>query len=113
MPGTHGCGQVVNGWGRPRSPAPATRRPAVAATRSRPASVWTSSRRRTHDRTDSASALRAAGLDEGRLALYTLAQRLSLTAGPLRLLDGDFPDRAFMAGIAEYNLNKVLEAARS
>ncbi|WP_245665219.1 phosphotransferase family protein [Actinoplanes subtropicus] len=31
------------------------------------------------------------GLDEARLAFYLLAQRLSLTAGPLRLLDGDFP----------------------
>lgn len=50
-----------------------------------------------------------AGLDEDRLALYMLAQRLSLTAGPLRLLDGDFPDRAFMAGIAEYNLKQALE----
>ncbi|GAA1369435.1 phosphotransferase family protein [Streptomyces beijiangensis] len=49
------------------------------------------------------------GLDENRLALYVLAQRLSLTAGPLRLLDGDFPGRAFMAGIAEYNLKKALE----
>ncbi|WP_328665909.1 aminoglycoside phosphotransferase family protein [Streptomyces sp. NBC_00322] len=49
------------------------------------------------------------GLDEDRLSLYMLAQRLSLTAGPLRLLDGDFPDRAFMAGIAEYNLKKALE----
>ncbi|MFJ6569277.1 phosphotransferase family protein [Streptomyces sp. NPDC091292] len=49
------------------------------------------------------------GLDEDRLALYLLAQRLSLTAGPLRLLDGDFPDRAFMAGIAEYNLKQALE----
>ncbi|MGW4562911.1 phosphotransferase family protein [Streptomyces sp. NPDC004561] len=49
------------------------------------------------------------GLDEDRLALYTLAQRLSLTAGPLRLLDGDFPDRTFMAGIAEHNLRKTLE----
>ncbi|MDX2934507.1 phosphotransferase family protein [Streptomyces ipomoeae] len=48
------------------------------------------------------------GLDEDRLALYTLAQRLSLTAGPLRLLDGDFPDRAFMAGIAEHNLKMAL-----
>ncbi|MDQ0710586.1 hypothetical protein QFZ55_000038 [Streptomyces luteogriseus] len=36
------------------------------------------------------------GLDEDRLGLYTLTQRLSLTAGPFRLLDGDFPDRAFM-----------------
>ncbi|MEU9046034.1 MULTISPECIES: phosphotransferase [unclassified Kitasatospora] len=48
------------------------------------------------------------GLDEARLALYTLAQRLSLTAGPLRLLDGDFPDRSAMAGIAEYNLRQAL-----
>lgn len=53
--------------------------------------------------------LGVAGLDEDRLALYMLAQRLSLTAGPLRLLDGDFPDRAFMAGIAEYNLKQALE----
>ncbi|WP_086801138.1 phosphotransferase family protein [Streptomyces caniscabiei] len=53
--------------------------------------------------------LRVADLDEDRLALYTLAQRLSLTAGPLRLLDGDFPDRAFMAGIAEHNLRQALE----
>ncbi|TLS47211.1 aminoglycoside phosphotransferase family protein [Streptomyces montanus] len=53
--------------------------------------------------------LRVDGLDEDRLAFYMLAQRLSLTAGPLRLLDGDFPDRAFMAGIAEHNLKKALE----
>ncbi|MFD7402148.1 phosphotransferase family protein [Streptomyces sp. NPDC059866] len=53
------------------------------------------------------------GLDEDRLAFYTLAQRLSLTAGPLRLLDGDFPDRASMAGIAEYNLRKALELVRA
>ncbi|MEU6439990.1 phosphotransferase [Streptomyces sp. NPDC047046] len=53
--------------------------------------------------------LRADGLDEDRLALYLLAQRLSLTAGPLRLLDGDFPGRAFMAGIAEHNLTESLK----
>jgi hypothetical protein len=35
-------------------------------------------------------------LDEDRLALYQLTQHLSLTAGPLRLLDGDFADREFM-----------------
>lgn len=51
---------------------------------------------------------RAGDLDEDRLALYTLAQRLSLTAGPLRLLDGDFPHRAAMAGIAEHNLTRTL-----
>ena len=48
------------------------------------------------------------GLDEDRLALYMLTQRLSLTAGPLRLLDGDFPNREFMQDIAEYNLNEAL-----
>lgn len=48
-------------------------------------------------------------LDEDRLALYLLTQHLSLTAGPLRLLDSDFPDREFMQSIAEYNLNKTLE----
>ncbi|MFF5019310.1 phosphotransferase family protein [Streptomyces sp. NPDC001165] len=48
------------------------------------------------------------GLDENRLALYTLAQRLSLTAGPLRLLDGDFPHRAAMGDIAEHNLKETL-----
>ncbi|WP_405000563.1 phosphotransferase family protein [Kitasatospora cathayae] len=53
--------------------------------------------------------LEPAGLDEDRLALYLLAQRLSLTAGPLRLLDGDFPDRVAMAGIAEFNLNRALD----
>ncbi|WP_425337761.1 hypothetical protein [Streptomyces novaecaesareae] len=51
----------------------------------------------------------ADGLDEDRLALYLLAQRLSLTAGPLRLLDGDFPDRAAMAAIAEHNLRQALD----
>ncbi|MEV6637209.1 aminoglycoside phosphotransferase family protein [Actinoplanes sp. NPDC051470] len=50
----------------------------------------------------------AEGLDEARLALYLLTQRLSLTAGPLRLLDGPFPDRDFMAAIAEHNLTEAL-----
>jgi hypothetical protein len=59
--------------------------------------LWTSRRRLT-----------VSGLDEGRLVLYMLAQRLSLTAGPLRLLDGDFPDRPFMQGVAEHNLNEAL-----
>ncbi|MCX5127621.1 phosphotransferase family protein [Streptomyces sp. NBC_00347] len=48
------------------------------------------------------------GLDPRRLDLYTLAMRLSLVAGPLRLLDGDFPDREFMEGIAEHNLKEAL-----
>jgi aminoglycoside phosphotransferase (APT) family kinase protein len=60
---------------------------------------------------DSYRPLAVEGLDEDRLALYTLAQRLSLTAGPLRLLDGDFPAREAMAAIAEYNLVQALESA--
>jgi hypothetical protein len=62
---------------------------------------------RLHDRW--AKTVGVEGLDEDRLALYMLTQRLSLTAGPLRLLDGDFPDREFMQEIAEWNLNKALE----
>ena len=52
--------------------------------------------------------LARADLDERRMALYTLAMRLSLVAGPLRLLDGDFPDRAGMLEIAEHNLRATL-----
>jgi hypothetical protein len=35
------------------------------------------------------------GLDRQRLKFCDLATRLSLIAGPLRLLDGDFSDRDF------------------
>ncbi|NNN32783.1 aminoglycoside phosphotransferase family protein [Streptomyces sp. S3(2020)] len=54
-------------------------------------------------------ALRVPGLDEDRLSLYRLATHLSLVAGPLRLLDGDFPNAGFMRAIAESNLLRVLE----
>ncbi|MEU9856630.1 phosphotransferase [Streptomyces sp. NPDC047974] len=57
--------------------------------------------------------LHAEGLDEHRLTFYRLAQALSLTAGPLRLLDGDFPDRAFMEGIAAHNAERALSFARA
>ncbi|HKD96944.1 MAG TPA: phosphotransferase [Micromonosporaceae bacterium] len=40
--------------------------------------------------------LRVGGLDQNRLRLYALAQHLSLVAGPLRIADGDFPERDFM-----------------
>ncbi|MGW0333844.1 phosphotransferase family protein [Streptomyces sp. NPDC003011] len=53
--------------------------------------------------------LRAPGLDEDRLRLYRLAMRLSLVSGPLRLLDGDFPDPEPMRAIAEHNLRMALE----
>ncbi|MDF3297581.1 phosphotransferase family protein [Streptomyces tropicalis] len=47
-------------------------------------------------------------LDPRRLDLYRLAQHLSLVAGPLRLLDGDFPDRTAMRGIIEHNIGEAL-----
>jgi hypothetical protein len=48
------------------------------------------------------------GLDEDRLALYTLTQRLSLTAGPLRILESDIADRDFFQAIADHNRNEAL-----
>ncbi|MGW5425955.1 phosphotransferase [Streptomyces sp. NPDC004059] len=53
-------------------------------------------------------ALRDGGLDEDRLRLYRLAMHLNLVAGPLRLLDGDFPFAESIRGIAEYNLAEAL-----
>jgi hypothetical protein len=52
--------------------------------------------------------LREPGLDPARLNLYRLAMHLSLVAGPLRLLDGDYPDREPMLRIAEYNTQQML-----
>jgi len=57
-------------------------------------------------------ALRPGGLDERRLRFYRLAMHLSLIAGPLRLLDGDFPDREPMMRIVEYNIGRALAFAR-
>ncbi|WP_234306514.1 phosphotransferase [Streptomyces sp. NRRL F-2799] len=47
-------------------------------------------------------------LDPTRLSLHTVALHLSLVAGPLRLLDGDFPDRDAMRGIVEHNTRETL-----
>lgn len=57
---------------------------------------------------DWASTVGTGDLDEDRLALCMLAQRLFLVARPMRLLDGDFPGRAFMRSIIEHNLNEAL-----
>lgn len=57
---------------------------------------------------DRYSALSRPGLDPARLDLYLLAMRLSLVAGPLRLLDGDFPHRTEMREIAEHNAKEAL-----
>ena len=47
-------------------------------------------------------------LDHNRLNLYRLAMNLCLVAGPLRLLDGDYPEREEMLEIAEYNTQRLL-----
>lgn len=52
--------------------------------------------------------LRVNDLDEQRLQFYALAMHLSLVAGPLQLLDGDFPERTVMLEIAEYNIRRTL-----
>lgn len=52
--------------------------------------------------------LRSNDLDEQRLQFYALAMHLSLGAGPLRLLDGDFPDREFMKGLLSTTSSKPL-----
>lgn len=48
------------------------------------------------------------GLDGRRLAFYAMALDLSLVAGPLRILDGDYPDRAQMLAIAEHGIGRTL-----
>ena len=48
-------------------------------------------------------------LDRERLQFYRLCLFLSLVAGPLRLLDGDFPDREPMLKIVTANLHRVLQ----
>jgi hypothetical protein len=52
------------------------------------------------------------GLDDRRLRFYALARHLSLVAGPLRLLDGDFPDRRFLFDIIGHHVRSVLDAVR-
>src|ERR1022692_2260089 len=52
--------------------------------------------------------LRASDLDDRRLRFYRLALYLSLIAGPLWLLAGDYPDREPMLGIGEYNITRAL-----
>jgi hypothetical protein len=56
--------------------------------------------------------LREPGLDQRRLDLYRLAMDLSLVSGPLRLLDGDYPDREPMLQIAAHATSRVLAVSR-
>lgn len=52
-------------------------------------------------------ALRAGDLDGRRLRFYALALDLSLIAGPLRLLDGDFPEREVMLEIVDHAVERA------
>lgn len=56
--------------------------------------------------------IQQSNLDGARLDFYRLAQSLSLIEGPLRIADGDFPDRDFMVSIAEWHIKEVLGAVR-
>jgi hypothetical protein len=42
------------------------------------------------------------------MRLYRLTHHLSLVAGPLLLLDGDFPQAESMREIAEANIRRIL-----
>jgi hypothetical protein len=55
--------------------------------------------------------LRVSGLDERRMSLYALALDLSLIEGPLRVLDGGYPDREPMLAIAGWAVERVFAVA--
>ena len=52
-------------------------------------------------------------LDSSRMELYRLVMYLSLVAGPLQLLDGDFPRPEGMRQIAEWNVERTLASLLS
>lgn len=52
--------------------------------------------------------LRTVPLDEARMELYRLVMWLTLVAGPLLLVDGDFPRPEGMRQIAAWNVERVL-----
>ena len=53
-------------------------------------------------------ALRIPGLDPVRLKYYQYTMHLDLVGGPMRIADGDFPDRGWMLRLADYHLQRVL-----
>jgi hypothetical protein len=58
-------------------------------------------------------ALRTVPLDPARLAHYRLVHYLSLVAGPLQIIEGDFPNVAGMRSIAEANTRRALGEVRT
>jgi Phosphotransferase enzyme family len=53
-------------------------------------------------------ALRVPGLDPVRMKYYQYTMHLDLVGGPMRIADGDFPDRDWMLGVAGHHLQKAL-----
>ncbi len=53
-------------------------------------------------------ALRNPDLDPQRLAYYQYVMHLDLVGGPLRIADGDFPNRAWMLDVADSHLQCAL-----
>lgn len=52
--------------------------------------------------------LRVEGLDPRRLKYYQYTMHLGLVGGPLRIADGDFPDRDWMLWLADEHLTQAL-----
>jgi hypothetical protein len=52
--------------------------------------------------------LRAPDLDPKRLRFYQYTMHLGLVGGPLRIADGDFPNREWMLGVADHHLALAL-----
>ena len=53
-------------------------------------------------------ALRVPGLDPVRMKYYQYTMHVDLAGGPLRIAEGDFPNRAWMLGLADHHLQKAL-----
>ncbi|MFD7709312.1 phosphotransferase [Streptomyces sp. NPDC059786] len=53
-------------------------------------------------------ALRNPDLDPRRVEFYQYVMHLDLVGGPLRIAEGDFPNRDWMLGVADFHLRKAL-----
>jgi hypothetical protein len=56
-------------------------------------------------------ALRNPALDPRRMAYYQYVMHLDLVGGPLRIAQGDFPNRDWMLEVADFHLRKALAYA--
>jgi hypothetical protein len=53
-------------------------------------------------------ALRNPGLDPRRVEYYQYVMHLDLVGGPLRIAEGDFPNRKWMLDVADFHLRRAL-----